>query len=190
MIEIESPTAMSSLSAVALSMTASVSPLGALPSRITIGLSDVSPSHEMPKDGAPPLPTASPSGPMMTAWRWMPGSTVPTPGTDCTVSTRLAGIGSRVLPSLVSPKASLVRTSRSVCELMSVNSESNPPRSESASTNDPTTNDTPMTIATAMAISRPMRARMLRRANRTVTLPLIGAPPIRATCGGPATVHQ
>ena len=166
-----SPTLMCSLSAVALSITVSVAPFGAWPSRITIGLSDVSPSHEMPNVGAPPLSTALPSGLMMTAWRWMPGVTRPTPGTASIVGTMSAGSGSRLLPSLVLPNASLLRTSRSVCELMSVNSELKPARIESASTNEPTTNETPMMMATAMAMSRPMRARMLRRARSKVALP-------------------
>ena len=115
MTEIESPTAMSSLSAVALSMTTSVSPLGALPSRITIGLSDVSPSHEMPKRRRPAA-----------AHGLAVGSDDDRVALDARIDRaharhRLHGVergwpasGRAVLPSLVSPKASWVRTSRSM----------------------------------------------------------------------------
>ena len=73
-----------------------------------------------------------------------------------------------------SPKATDARTSRSTFSLIWVNRSSNVLRRLSARTNEPTTNATPTRIAIAIAMSRPMRARMLLRAIRAVDWTLIG----------------
>ena len=63
-----------------------------------------------------------------------------------------------------SPKATDARTSRSTFSLIWVNRSSNVLRRLSARTNAPTTNETPTRMAMEMAMSRPIRARMLLRA--------------------------
>ena len=66
--------------------------------------------------------------------------------------------------------ACAARTSRSTCSLSSWKRLSNVARRLSASTNEPTTNDTLAVIANRMASVRPQRARMLLRAMRVPAL--------------------
>src|SRR6056297_172274 len=126
-----------------------------------------SPSHDTPSVGAPAAAMTWPSSSSSCAYRCSAGSTMPTPSTALTTSTSSTGIGSR--GSLVSNSCD-ARTSRSMFSFSSVNRLSNVARKLSASTNEPTTNDTLAVIAKRMASVRPQRARMLLRAMRVPAL--------------------
>src|SRR6188508_1836714 len=86
------------------------------------------------------------------------------------------------MPMSIGSRASCVsncwalRTSRSTFVLSSENRSSNDALRLSASTNEPTTNETLAVMAKAMAIVRPSRERMLRRANSAVEPELISLP--------------
>src|SRR5215207_9191319 len=86
------------------------------------------------------------------------------------------------MPMSIGSRASCVsncwalRTSRSMLVLRSENRSSNDALRLSARTNEPTTNDTLAVMAKAMAIVRPSRDRMLRRASRAVDPVLMSLP--------------
>ncbi len=143
-----SPSSNPSASAVALSIATSSGPTGARPSLTVTPWSPLSPSQDTPNVGPPGGAIASPSASTSCANRWRIGSTTSTPSTLRIESAMATSIGSRA--SSVE-NSCVARTSRSTLSLSSWNRLSNVARRLSASTNEPTTNDTLAVMAKAIA---------------------------------------
>src|SRR6056297_2012312 len=173
MYDTVSPISKPSASAVALSMASSSGPVGGSPALIVTPWMPSSPSHDTPIVGPPAGVITSPSASTSWAYRWRVGSTRATPSMSAIGSAMSTEIGSRA--SSVSNCWAL-RTSRSTSSPSSWNRSLKVARRLSASTNDPTTNDTPAVMAKPMASVRPQRARMLLRAMSAVDPALMSGP--------------